>query len=115
MSESLDPGVPVLAEKALEDRIGRDEPVLVLFYADWCPFCEAFLPKFRNARNGLPVDAAAANLSHPEDPRWEAHDIETIPTLVLFKGGEERSRLEATSGEGLHKDDLEGFVRKLES
>ncbi len=102
----LDPGVPQLSETALTDRIGRDKPVVVLFYADWCPFCEAFMPVFRENKKAFDDELVAANISHPEDPRWEAWGIETIPTLVAYAGGEERDRLEAEAGVGLTEEDL---------
>lgn len=108
----LEPGVPVLAETALADRIDRGTPVLVLFYADWCPYCQEFLPRFRKQRHRLPVSPAAANLSHPEDPRWERYDVETIPTLVAYRDGEEIARIEAEPGEGLEQD---AFVEGLEA
>lgn len=109
----LDPGVPVLAEAALADRVERSSPVIVLFYADWCPFCEAFLPVFRKRVDAAPVDAVAANISHPEDPRWEAYDVDSIPTLTVHRAGEEIARLPARKGEGLDGSDLDAFLDEL--
>lgn len=105
--------VPILGETALADRVARDRPVLVLFYADWCPFCAAFVPVFNGHAGELPVPAVAANISHPEDPRWETHAIETIPTLVLFREGKEVSRLKAAPGVGLDEEALVSFTAEL--
>lgn len=111
----LEPDVTQLSETALADRIGRDKPVIVLYYADWCPFCEAFMPVFREHREAFERELVAANLSHPEDPRWEAWGIETIPTLVAYAGGEERDRLEARKAEGLDGAELTSWADNLGS
>lgn len=113
MTEHLDPGAPVLPETALADRIDREKPVVVLYYADWCPFCQAFMPVFRQALDSIELPTAAANLSHPEDPRWETRRVETIPTLVVYEDGKERTRLEATAGKGIDEDELDAFITDL--
>lgn len=111
---ALDPGVSVLAESALADRIERPAPVLVLFYADWCPFCKRFLPIFRERMEDRPVDAVAANLSHPEDPRWETYDVEAIPTLIAYTDGSAFDRLDGVPGEGLNAERLDAFLDAIE-
>lgn len=111
---ALDPGVPVLAESALADRIGRPAPVLVLFYADWCPFSEQFLRVFRERMEGRSVDAVAANLSHPEDPRWEAYDVDAIPTVIAFRDGSAFDRLDGVPGEGLSQEGFDAFLDGIE-
>lgn len=114
MSDALNAGARVLSETELADRIDRDEPVAVLFYADWCPFCEAFLPVFREHLDGFDVDVVAANVSHPEDPRWIEHAVEAIPTIAVFEAGEETARLEAEAGVGLDAKALEAFQASLQ-
>lgn len=111
---ALDPGVPILAETALADRVDRPAPVLVLFYADWCPFCEAFVPGFREANAEASLPAVAANVSHPEDPRWETYSVEAIPTVLAYREGAEIDRLEAVPGEGLTGDVYRGFLDRLD-
>lgn len=115
----LDPVVPVLAETALTDRVARPAPVIVLFYADWCPYCRSFLPTFNECVDEAEVDVVAANVSHPEDPRWDEYDVEAIPTLIAFHEGTAVGRLDAVPGEGLGGDEFASFVdevnRKLSS
>lgn len=111
---ALDPGVPVLAESALTDRVDRPAPVLILFYADWCPFCKQFLPVFRERMEGRSIDAVAANLSHPDDPRWETYEVDTIPTVIAFRDGSALDRLDGVPGEGLSAEELDAFLDEIE-
>ncbi len=107
----LDPGVLVVAEAALRDRIRRERPVLVLFYADWCGFCAAFVPTFAGIAPDLEIDTVAANISHPGDPRWDEYAVEAVPTLVAFERGVEIARLDAKPGIGVRSRDFAEFAR----
>lgn len=110
--DALDPGVRVLSETALADRIERERPVMVLFYADWCPFSEASMPAFRQHSDEVDMEVVAANLSHPEDPRWTDHDVETVPTLAVFANGTEQRRAAARRGQSLEVDDMRALAAK---
>lgn len=110
--EPLDPGVRILSETALADRIHRDRPVMVVFYADWCPFSEESMPAIRQTADRVDMDVVAANLSHPKDPRWEEHDIDTVPTLAVFENGTEQRRAAARRGQSLEEDDLLALEEK---
>lgn len=111
--DALNPGVRILSETALTDRVHRDRPVMVVFYADWCPFSEASMPTIRETAEDVDMEVVAANISHPKDPRWEEFGIETVPTLAVFENGTEQRRAAARRGQSLEEEDLLALEEKM--
>lgn len=111
----IDPGVAILDEQALDERIESSQPVIVFFYADWCGFCRAFSEPFRETIRDAEVEAVAANISAESDPRWKRFDISVVPTLVAFRDGEEIARAGGRPGMGLDIEDLEQLLAEIEA
>jgi thiol-disulfide isomerase/thioredoxin len=110
---AIDPGVPILDEDELADRIDDEDLVAVLFYADWCGFCRAFAPAFRDRVDTLDVEAVAANISDESDPRWKRHDVQAVPTLAAFEDGEQVARVDARPGRGLEAEDVDRLAADM--
>lgn len=70
------------------------QPVLVDFYADWCGPCRALAPIVeeiaRELNNKLKV--AKLDVDQNQETALE-YGVQSIPTLILFKGGVEVERL----------------------
>ena len=73
-----------LDEKTFDEAIASG-PVLVDFWAPWCRPCKALEPILEE----LPV--AVARLNIDEEPGIASrYDVLSIPTVILFSGGEAR-------------------------
>lgn len=93
---------------------GRDR-IVVLFYADWCPFSQKFLPEFEAVEPEANVPFARANMSHPLDARWDDFGVAVVPTVVYFEHGEELERIETARGAALSRDELENFLEVVDA
>lgn len=75
--------------KSFSDYIREDKPVLVDFYADWCGPCKVMHPILEELKHQLQDDITILKINVDKNTRVSAkYQIQSIPTLILFKAGE---------------------------
>ena len=70
-----------------------DIPVMVDFFADWCGPCKQMAPAVDQLAATYQGRALVAKLNTDKSPRTaQAHQIQGIPTVIVFKGGAPATR-----------------------
>lgn len=82
--------------KSFDDMLANTEqPVLVDFYATWCGPCQMMVPILSQVSAQLKDKLQVVKIDTDKYPAIASqHQIQALPTLVLFKGGEPVKRIE---------------------
>jgi thiol-disulfide isomerase/thioredoxin len=91
----------------LNEELKKNEKVLAIFYASWCPYCVAFVPVFNKKVGNFSVGPVIhVLLDDYDNPLWDDYDIEAVPTVVFFEKGKVCRRLDGRFGVGLSEKQL---------
>ena len=105
--------IEVDEKEALKEELKKQEKVLALFYASWCPYCTAFVPSF----NRKVADFKSGTVIHVllddfDNPLWDEFDIEAVPTIIYFERGDIAKRLDGRFGVGLNMAQFEKWLKE---
>lgn len=71
-----------------------DVPVLVDFWAPWCPPCRAISPTLDTISEEMSGKAKIVKVDVDDEPEVAArYGVSSIPALLLFKGGQQVGQL----------------------
>jgi thioredoxin 1 len=68
--------------------LGSDKPVLVDFWATWCPPCRMIEPVLAEIAEERADTLAIRKINYDENPTTGmAYQVLSLPTMILFVGG----------------------------
>ena len=107
MTKELEKVIPLNAKQWNEKVLNSDIPVLVDFWAEWCGPCRMVGPTLEQLAQSLEgkVKVSKLNVDQNQEIAMK-YNIQSIPSLVLFKNGNEVARIVGLSP----KEKYEKFV-----
>ncbi len=102
--------IKTLNDGMFNDAITADKPILVDFWAEWCGPCRVIAPVLEELaveQEGFDI----GKLNVDNNPQTAAaHDVMSIPTLILFKDGVEKKRIVGAAPKHKLMNELAEFV-----
>jgi thioredoxin len=88
--------------------IQSDRPVLVDFWAEWCVPCHMVSPVVEDIAREFSDRMTAVKLNVDDNPQTaRKFSVMSIPTLIVFKDGQEKARVVGARGK-------EAILREIE-
>jgi thioredoxin 1 len=105
-------GIVTLTSATFDETIGAaDHAVVVDFWAEWCGPCKAIAPVLEEIAKEQAGNLTVAKLNVDDHGDIAMRfNVMSIPTLLVFNGGEVRKRLVGAKGKGALMSELQEFL-----
>ncbi len=105
-------GIVNLSTATFDETVsGSDTPVVVDFWAEWCGPCKMITPVLEELAGELGDQVTIAKLNVDDNPEVAMRfNVMSIPTLLVFHGGEVRKRLVGAKGKSQLLQELDEFL-----
>ncbi|MCE2531010.1 MAG: thioredoxin [Acidimicrobiia bacterium] len=104
--------ITTLSSASFDETVGAaTKPVLVDFWAEWCGPCKMIAPILDELAGEHGESIAFAKLNVDEAPDVaRRHGVMSIPTLIVFNGGEASTRIVGAKSKAALLEDLAEYL-----
>ena len=105
-------GIVNLSTATFDETVnGAEGAILVDFWAEWCGPCKMITPVLEELAGELADQVTIAKLNVDDNPEVAMRfNVMSIPTLLVFQGGEVRKRLVGAKGKSQLLQELDEFL-----
>ncbi len=105
-------------EETFQEKVlaaSHQRPILVDFWAEWCPPCHALTPVLERVTASYHGDVLLAKVEADDNMKLAGrYQLRGFPTVILFYQGEERGRFSGARPEPFVRDFIEDALPEHE-